>query len=112
MSTHANENGTPGKPQRPPSKLQELQQKRDTLRLEILSERKKMKEERVNRKQKIHVLTILGSLLDHGGKENVASALGKAEWLMPEDRLAVEYYYDLRQRPALAKKQADASPHS
>ncbi len=98
------------KPQQPVTRLQQLKAQAQTLRSEMTAERQRIREERDNRSQQIHVLTLLGKAVAHKGKSQIATVLEKTDCLTDDEKLAVEYYYGLRERPTKdAKMKANAT---
>ena len=93
-----------------PLTLREMQEAISALRQQMAREKKRVKEERVNRKEHVRVLCILGEMIAHHGPKRIEQALDRASWLEPEKRLIVEYYFELRPRPTAAKQKTVTEP--
>ena len=98
-------------PVKPPT-LREMQEAVTALRTKMTGERKRLKQERTNRKEHVRVFCILGELIAHHGGEHVKQALDVATWLKPDKRLAVEHYFGLLPRVATTKQEPVDKPAS
>ena len=110
MSENHDGEFAPKKAPKPLTALQEMEKQHRELREKMLAEKRRIKHDRVNNKQRAHVLMILGSIIDHAGKDKVLQVVAKADWLAANDRLAVEYYYGIGDHPATGKKQEKNFP--
>lgn len=103
------EESKPDKVQKPLTALQQLEAQLKEARSKVTAEKGRIKKERTTNREKSHALMILGSIIARSGKDRMARALTSADWLKPEEVLAVEYYFELRERPKRGKKSADGS---
>ncbi len=110
MSQESNHVHTEEPPSSPPRTVREIEAEIAALTKQKTAAKKRLLSERINHKEHVHALCILGELIAHHGKERIVQALEKARWLSEAKRLAVEYHYEIRPRPATKKQKATDKP--